>query len=151
MEESFGRNWAAFFFSGLWFPYRKMYKATFILWSLIILESVVEHVVFLEVLGYENLPRGWETFSTAVVAALCGAFANKWYFRFVQKKLRTLQAAGLSDTEYKAQVQRTGGTSILSMLIPAVILISVICFLSFAENEISQMPTPATVQKVNRL
>ncbi len=31
VEESFGRNWAAFFFSGLWFPYRKMYKATFIL------------------------------------------------------------------------------------------------------------------------
>ena len=36
-----GFNWAAFLLSGLWLPYRKMYKATLIFYAIIILWVVM--------------------------------------------------------------------------------------------------------------
>ena len=49
--DSTGFNWAALLLSGLWLPYRKMYLTTTIFMALILLESIVEEVVYVGVLG----------------------------------------------------------------------------------------------------
>ena len=40
-----GFNWAAFFLSGLWLAYRKMYKVTLILFVIIIVETVLPAIL----------------------------------------------------------------------------------------------------------
>lgn len=41
-----GFNWAAFFLSGFWIPYRKMYRLTVVFYAVIVLETIVEEVGF---------------------------------------------------------------------------------------------------------
>src|SRR5437764_14418267 len=40
-----GFNWAAFFLSGLWLPYRKMYLATAVLFGILVVTTILEEVV----------------------------------------------------------------------------------------------------------
>ena len=39
---SAGFNWVAFFFAGLWLPYRKMYRVALVFYAIMLLESVLE-------------------------------------------------------------------------------------------------------------
>ena len=43
-----GFNWAAFFLSSFWLPYRKMYVITTILYAIILLNTIVERMLFVE-------------------------------------------------------------------------------------------------------
>jgi hypothetical protein len=51
-----GFNWAAFFLSGLWLPYRKMYRATAIFFGVILLETLFEEIIYVGILGKPEAP-----------------------------------------------------------------------------------------------
>ena len=55
-----GMNWAAFFLSGFWFPYRKMYAATFILYGVSLALAIVQQVVFVAVIGADVAEKLFE-------------------------------------------------------------------------------------------
>src|ERR1700733_2644909 len=66
-----GMNWAAFFLGGFWMAYRKMYRAAVIFWGLILLEGILEEVVFVAILGKEESPAGLDRIIGIAAAIIC--------------------------------------------------------------------------------
>jgi hypothetical protein len=71
-------NWAAFFLSGFWLPYRRLYGITLIFFAIVFVETFAEEIVF-QWLGYAAVPRIVERLSTLIPALVCGAWGNRWY------------------------------------------------------------------------
>src|SRR5678816_1813070 len=66
-------NWAAFFLTGLWLAYRKMYKLALIFYVILILGVLADHLN----------PDRKESFGSTfgwIIALICGAGANRWYW-----------------------------------------------------------------------
>ncbi len=120
--EGGGFNWAAFFMSGLWLPYRKMYRATLALYAFVLLESAGEELIFIGWLGQSETPRFVERGVTAAICWICGALGNRWYLRHVRARIaraRTRQ----SDDQLRLELLRSdGGTSVVRALL---------CFIAF--------------------
>lgn len=102
-----GINWAAFFLSGFWLPYRKMYKAALIFYGIILLESILEWRVF----GDET-PRGLEGLVGLAAAIVCGAYGNRWYLAHATKVIMQVRAQELSGNAFMDAISKRGGTSI---------------------------------------
>src|SRR5687767_4013660 len=78
-------NWAAFLLSGLWLPYRKMYRIAAIFYAAVILESLAEELIFVEWLGRPEVPRAVERGVTMALCVICGRFGNAWYESHVRR------------------------------------------------------------------
>jgi hypothetical protein len=113
---SSGFNLAAFFLSGLWLPYRKMYKATGIFFGVIIVESILEQVVFVDFLNKPEVPRALANIVGLVVAVVCGAYGNRWYLSHAKKIIAEVRLQGLDDESFLKELARRGGTSLLASL-----------------------------------
>ena len=111
-----GFNWAAFFLSGLWLPYRKMYRATAILFGVILLETLFEEVVYVGMLGKSEAPGSLGRFVGLIVALVCGGFGNAWYLSHAQKKINILRSKGLSEEAYSLALAKQGGASVAAAL-----------------------------------
>jgi hypothetical protein len=107
-----GFNWAAFLFSGLWMPYRKMYRATSILYGIIIAETVAEELVFVWWLGMPETPRAVERGVTVAVCWMCGGFGNSWYLAHVRRAVASARANVVDEAERLRWLERRGGTSV---------------------------------------
>ena len=113
---SAGYNWAAFFLSGLWLPYRKMYKLTVVLGGVVLLESIAEEVVFVGVLRQQESPAALDRIVTLVIACICGACGNSWYLAHARKIIAEVESEG-PDRETRFQmIAKRGGTSFASSL-----------------------------------
>jgi Protein of unknown function (DUF2628) len=127
-----GMNWAAFLLSGLWLPYRKMYRASLILFAILLVESVLEEVVFLGILHREETPRSLSTIVGLVVAITCGRFGNMLYSRHTHAKIRELREQGLAEVDYRNALARRGGTNLAAatglflLFVVVVVLASVV-------------------------
>ena len=108
-----GFNWPAFLFTGLWLPYRKMYKAAFLLYGLLIVEEVVENLIFQALLHRES-PDALGRLIGIGIAIFCGFQANEWYFLHARRKIEMVRSLGLSESEHAAELARRGGTSLLA-------------------------------------
>jgi hypothetical protein len=113
---SCGFNWAAFLLSGLWLPYRKMYRATAIFFGIILVESIAEEVLFVGVLGEEAAPTAFGQLFGLVVAIICGASANSWYLSHARKVLAEVRAQGFEEYALAESLSKRGGTSIVASL-----------------------------------
>jgi hypothetical protein len=111
-----GFNWAAFLLSGLWLPYRKMYLATFILYAIILVESVLEDVVFVGILGQADTPAALPRIVALAVAITCGTLGNRWYYAHACSKIRGLREQGMPDETYLDSLGERGGTSVPAAL-----------------------------------
>jgi hypothetical protein len=109
---SIGMNWAAFFLSGFWFPYRKMYRLTFILYAFVIVETIGEDVVFLSLAGQETVPDWFNRVTTLVFAAVCGKYGNRWYLSHATRQVNELRGEGLENEALWHALSRRGGTSL---------------------------------------
>jgi hypothetical protein len=111
-----GMNWPAFLFSGLWLLYRKMYALAAVLFALVLVESVIEDVVFIGILHHEGPPE----FLTPVVALanaiVCGSYGSLWYSKHTNAKIRDLRTRGMTDQAYFDALARRGGTRIAATL-----------------------------------
>lgn len=107
-----GFNWAAFFLGGLWLAYRKMYVAATIFYTFILLESVAGHVLFVVVLGKEDVPAGLGRAIGLGVALVCGASGNRWYLSHARKVISEVRARQMEDDAVADELSRRGGTSV---------------------------------------
>lgn len=123
---SAGFNWAAFFLAGLWLSYRKMYKATLIFYTIIILEMMLEDVVFVGILGKAETPAAFERAVMLIVAIICGGYANRWYLSHARSVLSEVSATGLQGDALLQTLERRGGTSVAASLGMFVLFIAVL-------------------------
>jgi hypothetical protein len=112
-----GFNWAGFFLSGLWLPYRKMYVATAILFAAIIVESILEEAIFVYAMGMPAVPRGLERAVSLAVCWICGGFGNRWYFQHVAGLVATARASVPDESDRLEVLGRRGGTSVLAAVL----------------------------------
>jgi hypothetical protein len=107
-----GFNWAAFFLSGLWLPYRKMYKVATVFFAIILVESVAEEVLFVGILGKAETPAGLSNAVGLLVSIICGAYGNRWYLLHATKVISDIRAQGLDQEAMLEALSRRGGTSL---------------------------------------
>ncbi len=126
----FGFCFSAFFFAPLYFLYRKMYG-----WAALALAASVVCSIpgFLSLFQMLGLPLG-NVVSASVLSSLSyvGSFANLafqvlfamfavyLYRRHAGKKIRAVKSRGLSGQEYSVRLMRTGGTSVLALILALV-------------------------------
>ncbi|MEK7449193.1 MAG: DUF2628 domain-containing protein [Planctomycetota bacterium] len=115
-SRSAGFNWAAFFLSGFWLPYRKMYKATVLLYLIIIVESIVEEVVFVGILGKPETPAALTRVVGLVASMICGTYGNRWYLSHACAVVSELSDTGLRDDALLQKLSNRGGTSLAASL-----------------------------------
>jgi hypothetical protein len=111
-----GFNWAALFLSGLWLPYRKMYRATLIFFGVILLETLFEEIVYVGFLGRPEAPGTLGRFVGFVAGLVCGGFGNAWYLAHAQKTIGKMQSQGLPEDAYFKALTKHGGTNIAASL-----------------------------------
>ncbi len=111
-----GINWAALFLSGLWLPYRKMYRETLIFFGVILLETLLEDIVYVGFLGRPEAPGTLGRFVGLVAGIVCGGFGNEWYQSHAQKTIGKLRSQGLPEAAYIEALTKSGGTSIAASL-----------------------------------
>jgi hypothetical protein len=127
---SAGFNWAAFLLCGFWLSYRKMYKVTILFYGIVLLESVLEEVVFVDILGNAETPPVLEPAIGLAAAIICGAFGNRWYFSHARAAVSELRSLGLRDDALLQTLTVRGGTSILASLGMCVLFL-VVTFATF--------------------
>lgn len=113
---SAGFNWAAFLLSGLWLPYRKMYRVTLIFYAIIILVSTLEEVVFVGMLGEAETPTAFDRAVGLIAAVVCGSYGNRWYLSHARRVLSEVSATGLQGDALVHMVGKRGGTSAAASL-----------------------------------
>lgn len=131
-KNKLGFNIAAFFLTGFWLPYRKMYKVTFIVYGIILAISILEYFIYL---GKEPPP-----FSNAwgiIIGFICGNFGNRWYYDHTCEKIAEIRRLNLSEEERNKLLKKWGGTSLLAsigftlMFFVAMFLVMLILILLF--------------------
>jgi hypothetical protein len=108
-------NAAAFFFSGLWLPYRKLYAAAAVFLGVILVVNLLEMVV--EMTTPHSLAQhavsaslGW---GVAIVGwFICGFFANRWYLSRAIRVINDVRSRHLDEDKHLKQIAKRGGTSI---------------------------------------
>jgi len=107
-----GFNWAAFFLSGFWIAYRKMYKVAIIFYAIVILESLAEEVLFIGILGKPETPAVIERIAGLAFALICGGFGNRWYYSHARRTIAEVHEEGIEGTALLDTISRRGGTSL---------------------------------------
>lgn len=109
-----GFNLAAFVFSGIWLPFRKMYAVTLIFYGIVIAEAIAEQVVFVLIMGEPEVPAGIDRLGDLIAAAVCGAYGNRWYLSHARRTIARLKAEGMPREELLETLARRGGRSYLA-------------------------------------
>jgi hypothetical protein len=113
---SAGFNWAAFFLWGLWLAYRKMYKVALIFYAIIIVEAVLEQVVFVGAMGKPETPQALWPVVLLVVSLICGAYGNRWYLSHARAAVSEHSREGLPEDALLEKLSNRGGTSLAASL-----------------------------------
>jgi hypothetical protein len=111
-----GFNWAAFLLSGLWLPYRKMYRTTLIFFAIIMGMTVVEEIVFAAGLVSESAATVYDRVTGLITPIVCGIFGNAWYLAHAKREIAQVRALGLKDEDYYPALARRGGTNAFAAL-----------------------------------
>ncbi len=106
-----GFNGAAFFLSGLWIAYRKMYKVTAIFFGIILLTTLAEEVLFVGILGKEETPARLDRLIGLAAAVICGVYGNRWYLGHARKVISEVRAEGMHRDAFFDRIAKRGGTS----------------------------------------
>jgi Protein of unknown function (DUF2628) len=115
-SNSTGFNWAGFFLAGLWLPYRKMYRATLILWGTLLIATLVEDIIYVGFLGRPEAPGSLARFVSIIASLICGGFSNEWYLSHAEKTINEVREQGLTDDSYLNALASRGGTNIAASL-----------------------------------
>jgi len=109
-------NFAAFFFPAFWLAYRKMYGAFFVLALILVVEYLLEFVVFTAILALGDPPWATSILVGLIVAVVCGLCANRWYLSHVRRAIARVRAEAnamrLDEGAYLRELSIRGRTSI---------------------------------------
>ena len=111
-----GFNAAAFFLSGLWLAYRKMYRVAAVFYAAVLVEAVAEEVVFVGILGRAEAPRVSGAVVGLVAAIICGTYGNRWYLSHARRAISVVRTQGLEGDAIVETLSKRGGTSLGSSL-----------------------------------
>jgi|CXWL01.1.fsa_nt_gi hypothetical protein len=109
-----GFNWSALFFTVMWLPYRKMYRVAGIFLGVILLETILEEVIYVGILGRPEAPVGPGHVLGLVACIVCGGYANDWYLSHARKIIAEIRDQGLPEDAYFEALARRGRTSLLA-------------------------------------
>jgi MFS family permease len=135
-----GFNVAAFFLAAPWLGYRKMYKAVFILFGIILAVTVLENVLFLGILKTQVL-----FFVVSALVGLVGALvvaivtavcSNGWYLSHVQRVIAEVRSQGLEEDAHLQALAAHGGTSLGASLGLFSLFMGTIFAVSFAPTAV---------------
>jgi hypothetical protein len=101
-------NLAAFLCSGLWLPYRRLYRHAAVLWGIVIGLGLLEAVG--SAFGLPGIPQILDRLITFAVALTCAGLANAWYLARARDAIATVREKALPPEEHLAQVAEAGGT-----------------------------------------
>ncbi len=119
-----GWNWAAWFFSGFWLLYRKMYKGAAIFFGAVLAVSIAEEAYFRFILEMPELESAMDRVLNFVPGIICGLYGNAWYLSHANRAISKVHAEMPNDDVLDALAKR-GGTSFVSALgIPLVFVIA---------------------------
>ncbi|MCP4201226.1 MAG: DUF2628 domain-containing protein [bacterium] len=138
-------NWAAFFFGICWLGYRKMYATAAIVIAVLLLETVVEDLVIVNVLG---APQAAQLIGYAVAIALslvCGWLGNRWYFRRAIRVIAEVRRSAPDENAHSRRLARRGGTSAWGPVLVALMLLLGLFISAFV------VPSPAMYADVSSL
>ena len=97
-------NMAAFFLGLVWMVYRKMYKYAFIVFGVIVVESIFE-----EMLGFSSAM----TYGANIVFALFfGFYGNAIYQRHAKNKISEISTS-YPPEQVEVEIERQGGVNML--------------------------------------
>ncbi len=115
-EDRAGFNLPAFFLSGLWLPYRKMYRAAAMFFTIILGESMVEEILFMRFFGHAEPPAGLGFIVGLAAAVVCGTYGNRWYLSHARKVIANVHAQDLEKQMIPQVLSKRGGTSFAATL-----------------------------------
>jgi len=106
-----GFNVAALLLSGLWLPYRKLYKVATIFFGIILAPSVLEEILPASQPAIQNAVAvfGWVVAVTAWI--VCGAFGNRWLLSRARRVIAEVRSCGLGEAEHLDMISKRGGTN----------------------------------------
>jgi hypothetical protein len=111
-------NAAAFWLSGLWIPYRKMYRVLLIMFGVLAVQIVGEAAaVYFGLLSFDERAMGlWDRLVGLAISIAIGTRGNDWYLSHTRRTVARIRALGLPEAEYHAELTRQGGKSLLAAL-----------------------------------
>jgi hypothetical protein len=102
-------NVAAFLLSGLWLPFRRLYRHALVLWGGVLGLGLVDYVASAN-LGRPAIPKAVDLLLTFAIPALCAVFANGWYLARAQDAIASVRVRSLPPEQHLAEVAQAGGT-----------------------------------------
>ena len=120
---STGFNVAAFFTSGCWLLYRKMYLAATILFGIILLETIVEEVIPRKVPGAVQPPPQVSLLVALTVAVVVGWYGTYWYHRRALGKIAIAKARFPDRNAQIGFLRKCGGGSVPAIILGASALV----------------------------
>ena len=108
-----GFNWAAFLFALIWLPYRKMYRIGFLYCGLFVVETIAETIFVALSPGSAQAVESLGRLVGLVACIYVGGKANGWYLAHARGAIAEVRSEGLPDEEYRIELGRRGGTSLL--------------------------------------
>ncbi len=93
-----------------------MYKLAAIWWGILLLESFVEDVIFIGILGRPQTPQGWNLLTGLAFGFICGGFGNGWYLTHARREIARVRSQRLPGEQHLRALSRRGGTNIAAPL-----------------------------------
>lgn len=133
-------NLAAFFISGVWLPYRRLYRHAAGLWGLALglglMDAVAAH------LGRPPLPKLVDLLISLVITGGCAVMANGWYLARARDAISRVRARSLPPEQHLEQIAQAGGTRIwhaVGFTAAALVAYLVIVFAAFTLLEMTNL------------
>jgi len=95
-------NWPAFFFTGIWALYRKMYRWFFAFWGVAFFASIIDKSISSSGIG---------VFFYLVSMGLYGIYANYHYHQNIKKKIAVAQQAIKDEVKLISYLGYKGGVN----------------------------------------
>ena len=89
-----------------------MYAAGFILYGIILVETVLELFLFVGALKMQDSPPGLSTLIGLVVSIVTGVCGNGWYLSHTRRVIAEVRSLGLSEGDHLRALAARGGTSL---------------------------------------
>ena len=95
-----GLTWLPFSCSGLRSRSARCIAAFDCFYAVIMAESVAEQIVWVGILGHDEVPTMIDQGGNLIAAAICGAYGNRWYLSYAQREIAKVRAEGLPQNEH---------------------------------------------------
>ncbi|MEZ6120129.1 MAG: DUF2628 domain-containing protein [Pirellulaceae bacterium] len=97
----------------MWLAYRKMYKAAFIFFGVILVVSILVDVVCIGILGQKETPGEVSVVVGFIFALICADSGNRWYLTHAQKTIAEVRAQQLEGETHLQTLADRGGTHLI--------------------------------------